>query len=506
MGSRSSLHVALAMMVVALPPGCETKSGEAPVTSAPASAVPGGAGTTSVVPPPRPERGTFLRKRLDELTLRVAREDAERERTAIALDEERFAKERATLKSLDPEERARAMAAIAAMGWPAQEPLLSAVKEPGLDYERCALLDAISRVADVTALPDLLLILQKDTSPVVRSFAAMAMGRIGDVSILPDLVLRLKYEEDGFVVNGICRAAGELGLTIGTRKLLASLDGRIRVREEAAEILSGVFGDAWSYDTYGFASVRTRQAREMRAHFFLEGERILLERNRGLAPTPRLEKRILEAIFELAQYQMRNVDDARWTLEGLGPLAVPSLLLGLRDENQYIRAHCVEVFVRMGLPGRAGREALRPLLADPLHRPDVIKALGKLEDRESVDLILSALDDPAVDVRICAADALGRLGDDKALPALRRVHDSAPASEELRVATVFGMALLGDASRLPEAIEILDTSAPVGLWDVAERIDALYRARARKGEPLPEGYPFAGTPEEKVAFFRGRVG
>jgi HEAT repeat protein len=47
-----------------------------------------------------------------------------------------------------------------------------------------------------------------------------------------------------------------------------------------------------------------------------------------------------------------------------------------------------------------------------------IQSLGRLKDRESVDLILMSLTDESTGVRIFAARALGEIGDQRAFPGL----------------------------------------------------------------------------------------
>jgi HEAT repeat protein len=75
--------------------------------------------------------------------------------------------------------------------------------------------------------------------------------------------------------------------------------------------------------------------------------------------------------------------------------------------------------------GRIGDPAARPALRQTLERgPSApnkmwsIQSLGRLKDRESVDLILMSLKDESTGVRIFAARALGEIGDQRAFPGL----------------------------------------------------------------------------------------
>jgi HEAT repeat protein len=72
--------------------------------------------------------------------------------------------------------------------------------------------------------------------------------------------------------------------------------------------------------------------------------------------------------------------------------------------------------------------AVSRTLVDDREEPEVrgmaAEALGDLGDRSAVKPLVSALSDPAVEVRFWSAFALGRLGDPAASPALRRLAES----------------------------------------------------------------------------------
>jgi HEAT repeat protein len=83
----------------------------------------------------------------------------------------------------------------------------------------------------------------------------------------------------------------------------------------------------------------------------------------------------------------------------------------------------------LGLIGdsRAVSAVSRTLVDDreePAVRGMAAEALGDLGERSAVKPLVSALSDPAVEVRFWSAFALGRLGDPAASPALRRLAES----------------------------------------------------------------------------------
>ena len=93
----------------------------------------------------------------------------------------------------------------------------------------------------------------------------------------------------------------------------------------------------------------------------------------------------------------------------------------------------------------------------PLGAVHVVEALGDLQDPEALPSLLNALDDPDEQVRAYAADAIGRLGSDAVLDALlARV-----ATETSVFATAFLMAAcyrLGDDRSLPALVQLSETA------------------------------------------------
>jgi HEAT repeat protein len=102
-----------------------------------------------------------------------------------------------------------------------------------------------------------------------------------------------------------------------------------------------------------------------------------------------------------------------WAARGLlyvwTEAAAPVVVRRLGDEHWRVAEMCVKVAAKRDI-GAAGPGAA--LLADhelPRVRAAVMRALGVIGDTEHVDLVRSALDDPASDVRRAAARSLDRL-------------------------------------------------------------------------------------------------
>ena len=110
-----------------------------------------------------------------------------------------------------------------------------------------------------------------------------------------------------------------------------------------------------------------------------------------------------------------------------------------------------------------------------------IRSLGQLRDRESVDLLIAALEDSDDRVRRAAAAALAKLGDPRALDPLRRAHGEASGFTRMRIGRARAELESWGAKALREPLGV---SLEVGLADEVTGADRLEdrSASARMGE------------------------
>ena len=99
----------------------------------------------------------------------------------------------------------------------------------------------------------------------------------------------------------------------------------------------------------------------------------------------------------------------------LGKPAVPKLIEALKSDSTFARATTAEALGEIGDP-----KAVDPLIAslkddDERLRASAAYALGALGDAKAVEPLAAALEDESVLVAANAAEALGKLGDKKAL-------------------------------------------------------------------------------------------
>jgi len=103
-----------------------------------------------------------------------------------------------------------------------------------------------------------------------------------------------------------------------------------------------------------------------------------------------------------------------------------AILAELRDTNKDKRRTAV---MKLGMLG--GDDAVRALIRtleneyeDLIVRGRAALLLGKVGDNTAIDPLIRALDAPGYQTPLYAAESLGRLGDKRAIPALRYLLDN----------------------------------------------------------------------------------
>ncbi|MFO0982382.1 MAG: hypothetical protein U1E76_11705 [Planctomycetota bacterium] len=210
-------------------------------------------------------------------------------------------------------------------------------------------------------------------------------------------------------------------------------------KELAIAALARAFGNDFGFNENAPAVMQVDLVRRVQA--FYEQHCVELNQRTPAITDPRLVALIRRLIGGLNTFQLRNVDDARFVLETLGPRVAPFLLEGAFADAFYTRYHCLEVLgkfreeatlaerTQWSKRHRADRHRCRPSAArasgsDPgwLAAPETIPALARL------------LSDGELGVRTAAALALGRSGQSSARAALERVFRPAAATSEDQVA------------------------------------------------------------------------
>jgi HEAT repeat protein len=156
-------------------------------------------------------------------------------------------------------------------------------------------------------------------------------------------------------------------------------------------------------------------------------------------------------------------DQARADLGRIRRLEVDRNIAGLiaelgsdADHGRYliIRSYAADAL------GRLGDVRAVPYLAELAHDPkDIVRssavgALSRLRSKDAAPVFGVGLHDPAETVRMASAEGLGRLGDPAAIPMLRAVLDT-DLHAEVRMVAAEALVELGDdnvCARIPEVM------------------------------------------------------
>ncbi|MBZ0292018.1 MAG: HEAT repeat domain-containing protein [Anaerolineae bacterium] len=150
--------------------------------------------------------------------------------------------------------------------------------------------------------------------------------------------------------------------------------------------------------------------------------------------------------FQAAQVLARFAD----------PNTVPEMLEALRGDDLWLRMAATEGLIRIGEPSVEGLiTALNH--ANRAVRRASAKALGKIGDARAVTALRAALLDHDVDVRRFAAQAMGRIGQEETIDALSdALRDD---SDRVRKAAASALVAIGEPS-IPTLLEALQDPEP----------------------------------------------
>lgn len=341
------------------------------------------------------------------------------------------------------------------------------------------------------AVPHLLKLVDPaaDVSARVRAAAAVALGEIGDPAAAPALVAAIDLERkdrDTFEANRrIAEALGALRspeAVPALEKLTASPDGFTQV---AAVDALGAVGDPRAVPRL------VALAESDAAEPFVAGKALLAL---GRIGDPRAAPVVLRMLFA-ERDGVPLFREASAATVGIGqPMAAPLLAVLEGKDAEFsawaserrLAAPLVRAKAAQLLGDVGGAEAVPALVArlgyedaDPewklLVRAIAAESLGRLRAREAVkplSELVAREQDPRVRDRYC--DALARIGDPAALPALRAAASSAP-SWDLAAGPLLALSRLSDPADLPlvaARAQACGAGCPRGQ---AEALDAMRR-------------------------------
>jgi HEAT repeat protein len=363
---------------------------------------------------------------------------------------------------------------VVEIGWAAVEPLIAAVADDDLaagaagalgrigdaralpallplvahanEAVRLATVNALSVLAQPEALPSLIVALS-DKAETVRKAAAEALVKQPDASALPALITASRDAYWAVRIAAI-EALGLIGAAAAAPPIAAALaDEHPQVYGKAEQVAKGLTGEAEPaliealLETllHTEARVRGRAAKALDEHAW--------------QPTP--------DVYGAAHYAARREWDSA---AALGAPAIPALTMLLADG--FTRAQATDALVAIGEPAV---EPLIAMLTDP--RPEArisaADALGRLGDARAVAPIIAMLAEalplttPEQEAELkpvhrrlrqntqdACVKALGQLGAPSVAPLLGLLH-SEPDGSLLRQAAVLALAAVGEPAVAP---------------------------------------------------------
>ncbi len=359
-------------------------------------------------------------------------------------------------KALEHDElyvRVHADELLGRMSWKADRPLLLASLKKSL-----ARPNALDRVFAAQAIGQLHLEELEgdvegrlaDADPDVVRAAARALAHMGAKGAVPHVREALANAYWDETRRDLAETLARLGDASGIPVLLTGLDHHDDlVRESFFEALFNVTGLHFGYEALAPREERLAAIARWQAFWAREGGPWKLRPAPGVPWKINSEARKIVDAFGGSDGSVAPIDDdkARERLVELGEKAVPALtLLGLKYA-----------------PGFAEKRA------------KICSVLGEIRHPDAVPALLTVLRDPVLSVSAWACNALERIGDREALPALRRYHQrlltaraqgripaSAGTPDDLVAQACKARLKLGDESAQEELVTLLlsqDTTA-----------------------------------------------
>jgi HEAT repeat protein len=358
-----------------------------------------------------------------------------------------------------PEEKAfyllalRKLDELVKIGEPAVEPLIGALKDRSKDVRRSAAL-ALGKIRDARAVEPLIDAL-KDRSKDVRGSAALALGEIGDKRAVLPLIGSLK-DSYWWVRRRAALALEKIGWKprsqdemIAYLLALEKRDELAKIGEPAIEPLIRVLKD-WDQDVRRSAALTLGRIGEPAVEPLIGA---LKDRNKdvrksvalalgrigepAVEPLIGLLKDSSSSVRWIAASALGEIGDKRAVLPLIGSLedsdenvrqeaasalgeigdkrAVLPLISSLKDSYWWVRRRAALALEKMGWKPRSQDEMIAYLLA--LEKRDELVKIGE----PAVEPLIGSLRDSDWRTRRSAALTLGKIGDPRALPELKRV-------------------------------------------------------------------------------------
>ena len=244
-----------------------------------------------------------------------------------------------------------------------------------------------------------------------RKHCAWRIGFTTQDWTIPRLLVCLRVERNHEVLNWIANTLARFGNLSGLDTCLWLEENGIHVgvRREAGlriQEMKKLFGVSFTSDL---------------VRIWREGEVPEGMPEPKADPSANLQLEVWRRIRDLAEWQLRHVDEARMVLSSMRGWVAEPLALALEDESPYVRMHAAQVIERMGPRGRAAGPALLELLErEPSQAAQAAAALGAIEYDGATEALRKRLSpETDLELRVASVRALGKFGDAESIEQIR---------------------------------------------------------------------------------------
>ena len=280
------------------------------------------------------------------------------------------------------------ISALGRIGDPRSVDLIIPKLNSGSNYNKKTAIAALADIGDPRAVKPIIQML-KDSTGFVREEAANALGKIGDPQAIDPLIDLLNEEKEHDVRIDVIYALGKLGGKRSAEALMNALrnqDGRMWTVQALCRL--GKLGGA------------------IKDNFYLKNkiERCLLQQ-RG-KPICDVYRFIVEQDYD----RILSLNE-----KALDPL----IKIILYDENSDFRAKGRELLKNFEV--KKVIQSLSHILVNEDNLNSIERAakfIAEIESKKTVDLLINALEEENIEIRLLADEALVEIGDSKAVNSL----------------------------------------------------------------------------------------
>lgn len=337
----------------------------------------------------------------------------------------------------NPNVRPLAATALVRYGLRVGELLVAQLEAEDTETRKAAV-QVLGSIGDTRSVPALVTLLKAE--PDLTVAAATALAKIGDHRAFEGL-LSLLGHPDAAVRQAAIAALDSLGHpALADRTVTLLSDPNPLVRESAVKI-AGYFAFPQCIGLL-FECCHDPEERVRRAaieHLLYLDEELP---GRSAVGKHRSFSILTAALFEETPKVRATAARALGQIES--DQAFPYLLKALRDEDAWVRYHAAQALGKLGLQKQSAHE--REVAS---HFQTPFEALAQL-----------AQTDPVNPVRAAAAEALGRLGGDRAVPILSLLVEVDDGGGDVARAALTALGQIDHASALPPLLRALNSPNP----------------------------------------------